>query len=507
MKLIKGYSMKRRKKKISEFTSFLENLPEDEVTTVNHFFQNFSKHCALNKKGTELLRKDFENALLHYHSVGTPLEKALELLSIENLGGFYIRPPILWYTLDDAAKIYPLSMKPGQMEMFRLSVYLKDNVIPELLQMALNFTIKRFPSFATTVKKGFFWHYLDTAKRRYNVKPETGPPCKPLNISRSASQTFRVIWYQNRISVEFFHILTDGSGGMQFLKALTAEYLRLCGVISDEEGIMKRNDLPTAEEIANEFFRTETTEKGNGFMDMPATQMSGKLSKIKPCQVLHFRMDATSLKKAANEHEATITAYVLSKIFLATKAATDELDGTINIQVPVNMRKYYPSQTVRNFSLYCGIRFPMTEITDSPELIRQITEQLKIKGSREAMGEMMNSTRKIVSMLRFIPLVIKSPVAKAIYGFLSDGIFSTRLSNMGVVTMPQEYADHIQSMDFLLGPAVLNRATCTIITFGNTATLSITKMTNDPSFEEALFRFFCEDGIMPEVEGSSLYGN
>ena len=73
--------------------------------------------------------------------------------------------------------------------------------------------------------------------------------------------------------------------------------------------------------------------------------------------------------------------------------------------------------------------------------------------------------------------------------------------------MPQKYADHIQSMDFLLGPAVLNRATCTIITFGNTATLSITKMTTDPSFEEALFRFFCEDGIIPEVEGSSLYGN
>ena len=70
-------------------------------------------------------------------------------------------------------------MRHGRMAVFRLSAYLKEPVAPALLQMALTFTIKRFPSFATTVKKGFFWHYLDTAKRRYAIEPEVEMPCKP----------------------------------------------------------------------------------------------------------------------------------------------------------------------------------------------------------------------------------------------------------------------------------------------------------------------------------------
>ncbi|MDD3921170.1 MAG: hypothetical protein PHO41_08385, partial [Eubacteriales bacterium] len=210
---------KGKKKEIAAFTAYLESRNAEDASEIIRFFEAFSTHCALNKNETKALRKDLEDALMYYAAAAVPLKQALARLSIEHLGGFYVRPPILWYTLDDAAKIYPLSMKRGQMAVFRLSVYLKEPVVPEMLQMALNFTIKRFPSFATTVKKGFFWHYLDTSKRRYEVQQETGIPCQPLNISYSSSQSFRVLWYQNRISVEFFHILTDGTGGMSFLKA------------------------------------------------------------------------------------------------------------------------------------------------------------------------------------------------------------------------------------------------------------------------------------------------
>ena len=95
---------------------------------------------------------------------------------------FILGRRLRWFPLDSAAKIYPLSMTHGRMAVFRLSAYLKEEVIPELLQMALTFTIKRFPSFATTIKKGFFWHYLDTSKRRYSLEAETSVPCRPLKL-------------------------------------------------------------------------------------------------------------------------------------------------------------------------------------------------------------------------------------------------------------------------------------------------------------------------------------
>ena len=181
-------------------------------------------------------------------------EEALTRLNPERLGGFYAWPATLWFRLDDAAKIYPLSMKHGQMSVFRLAAVLKEPVKPELLQIALHFTIQRFPGFATTVRKGFFWHYLDQTKRRYCIQPETDIPVRPLKIAASGSQSFRVLYYENRISAEFFHILTDATGGMCFLKTLLAEYLRLLGTDCPcGDGILDVTRPPLAGENENAF--------------------------------------------------------------------------------------------------------------------------------------------------------------------------------------------------------------------------------------------------------------
>lgn len=274
-------------------------------------------------------------ALKYYADAGVPVDEALERLDTKNLGGFYSRPSNAWFSLDNAAKIYPFSMKHDYMSVFRLSAYLKDEVVPELLQMALNFTIKRFPSFATTVKKGFFWHYLDATKRRYIVEPESGIPCQPIHVGRSGSQSFRVFYYRNRISIEYFHILTDATGGMCFLKTLIAEYFRLLGVASScENGVLPVNGLVSPGEIANEFLNIRPEGASSGFVDKAAVQFGGKLSRVRPCRVIHFKMDAADLKAVAARKGATVTAYILSLMFVAGRRAADNIDGDLTSRFP-----------------------------------------------------------------------------------------------------------------------------------------------------------------------------
>ena len=142
------------------------------------FFDDLVRRITLPPEEKSALIEDFAKALGFYAASGVSVDDVLKRLDAINLGGFYSRPSNTWYSLDNAAKIYPFAMKHDYMSVFRLSAYLKEDVVPEILQMALTFTIKRFPSFATTVKKGFFWHYLDTTKRRYVVEPETGVPCQ-----------------------------------------------------------------------------------------------------------------------------------------------------------------------------------------------------------------------------------------------------------------------------------------------------------------------------------------
>ncbi|MDY3244128.1 MAG: hypothetical protein SOX38_09375 [Candidatus Limiplasma sp.] len=488
------------------FELWINGFEKEHQTLLREYFDGLNAHLSLARDEMIQFRRDFAAAIDLLLRLGCPLEEALNRLSPERLGGFYAWPATLWFRLDDAAKIYPLSMKHGQMSVFRLAAVMKEPVKPELLQIALHFTIQRFPGFATTVRKGFFWHYLDQTKRRYCIQPETDIPVRPLKIAASGSQSFRVLYYENRISVEFFHILTDATGGMCFLKTLLAEYLRLLGVgCPCGDGILDVSKPPLAGENENAFPAADRRGKGSGLTDRASLQLSGKLAPVRPCRILHFEMDAEKLREAAKSRNATVTAYLLGLLFLAGRRATEAMGGSFNIQVPVNMRKFYPSPTLRNFSMYCGIRLNLEQVTTLDDILPEIQRQLTEKTSREAMTEMIHSSTRLVNSVRFVPLFIKAPIARLIYGFLGDKIFSNTLSNLGVVHLPPEMESRVDHLEFLLGTLVSNRAGCALVTCGGKAVLTIAKQTADPSLEEALCRLLDEDAVQYAVKGSVLY--
>lgn len=488
------------------FELWINGFEKEHQALLREYFDGLNAHLSLARDEMIQFRRDFAAAIDLLLRLGCPLEEALNRLSPERLGGFYAWPATLWFRLDDAAKIYPLSMKHGQMSVFRLAAVMKEPVKPELLQIALHFTIQRFPGFATTVRKGFFWHYLDQTKRRYCIQPETDIPVRPLKIAASGSQSFRVLYYENRISVEFFHILTDATGGMCFLKTLLAEYLRLLGVgCPCGDGILDVTKPPLTGENENAFPAADRRGKGSGLTDRASLQLSGKLAPVRPCRILHFEMDAEKLREAAKSRNATVTAYLLGLLFLAGRRATEAMGGSFNIQVPVNMRKFYPSPTLRNFSMYCGIRLNLEQVTTLDDILPEIQRQLTEKASREAMTEMIHSSTRLVNSVRFVPLFIKAPIARLIYGFLGDKIFSNTLSNLGVVHLPPEMESRVDHLEFLLGTLVSNRAGCALVTCGGKAVLTIAKQTADPSLEEALCRLLDEDAVQYAVKGSVLY--
>lgn len=116
----------------SPFIVYRLTLKEQDRAALDGLLENYERHCLLSRMDAASLREDVERALLWYHSAGVPLEEAIARLSPIHLGGFYARPPVTWFPLDDAAKIYPLSMRPGKMAVFRLSIYLRQPVVPEL---------------------------------------------------------------------------------------------------------------------------------------------------------------------------------------------------------------------------------------------------------------------------------------------------------------------------------------------------------------------------------------
>ena len=472
---------------------------------VDEFLAEVRSHVRLRTRHTALMLEDHEKALIALTLRGLSPAEAIRRLDPAQLGDFYRMEREDWYPLDHAAKIYPLSMSLKRMPVFRLSGYLREPVIPEILQMSLTYTMKRFPYFATTIKSGFFWHYLDSAMRRFAVRPETKMPCAVMRVNAGASPSLRVVYYDNRVSVEFFHILTDGLGGSVFLRTLLREYLRMLGHhIPATEGIFSAGSPPEPKEWHDDFITGDRSRKARGFMDRRARQMHGALAYERPCRVLHYNLSVAALLQKAREKGCTVTALMMGYLYLACKEAAASCRGRrkIQIQMPVNMRKFYPSHTLRNFSMYCSIKLHPDEITTLAAILPRITAQMREGGSKKNLDRTMHLSRRLVRLLRFVPLIIKRPIAYLIYGSLGDPLFTTTLSNLGTVSLPAEMAPFVEKFDFVLGPPISNRAVCALCSYEDHAVFTVTKNTQLPTFENALYRLLTEDGFAPYMEGS-----
>lgn len=135
-----------------------------------------------------------------------------------------------WYKLDLSANVYPTLQRKNFSSVYRISVTLKENIQPDLLQQAVDITLPRFPTFKVALRRGLFWRYLEPNDRPGPfVRPDIENPCLPMNFNADNHYLIQIYYYQKRISLEVFHSLSDGNGALCLIRTITAVYLRLQG--------------------------------------------------------------------------------------------------------------------------------------------------------------------------------------------------------------------------------------------------------------------------------------
>lgn len=130
-----------------------------------------------------------------------------------------------WMKLDNAAKIYPAITGSELTGVFRISVHLTSPVILPALFEASEETSKVFPFFSVELCKGFSGITSNTTEER-RVLADKGPRCQPFPRTMNGELLYRILVRDNTVSVEFFHIVTDGGGAIFFLKTLLNNYFR-----------------------------------------------------------------------------------------------------------------------------------------------------------------------------------------------------------------------------------------------------------------------------------------
>lgn len=417
-----------------------------------------------------------------------------------------------WMRLDNAAKIYPAASRRRWHALFRLSATLKEPVDPDILMRAQERMVQRFPSFYVRLHSGMFWHYLEEAGHPAAVEPDGPSPCMPLKSREDRSLRLRVRYYGNRIAVEFYHVLTDGTGGLCFFKTLLAEYLTLrYGIrIPRGDGILDCDDAVKAEELEDSFLKYANDVKSDR-AESDSYHLSGDLEPDGYIHLITASMPVSEVVRRAKAHRVSVTAY-LTALLIDAVSELQEADGIslrrrkpVKICVPINLRNLFPSDTLRNFSNYInpGIE-PRMGTYSLEEILRAVHHHMGTEATAKRMNAKFsaNVASEKNALLRVAPLFLKNLVMRLVYHYVGDRKTSTILSNLGQVQLPEPMQDYVERFEFILGPLSRNPVACAALSYGNKLYLNLTSTLQQPSLERAFLTRLVKQGIRVRVESN-----
>ena len=417
-----------------------------------------------------------------------------------------------WMRLDNAAKIYPAALGRNWSNVFRLSATLKEPVDMEVLRDALDVTVRRFPSIAVRLRKGAFWYYLQQIPHAPQIRQEVGCPLARMPMSEIRKCAFRVVVYKNRIATEFFHALTDGNGGMVFLKTLVAEYIhQKYGVlVRSGEGILDRLEDPAAEELEDSFLKYAGDFSASR-KDSNAFQVRGT---PEPDQFRHltcFRISAPEVLAKAHEYGVSLTSFLCAAMLAALQDLQAETEpirrrrAPVKVLIPINLRRLFPSRTLRNFVLYA---IPSVETRlgayTFPEICKRVHHQMALGMDHRHLATMIaaNVNSELNPVLKVMPLFIKNIAMKAVYNAVGECKSTLSLSNLGAVKLPEELRPYVERFDFILSPQATAPYNCGVLSYDGWLYVNFTRTIREPKLERHFFAVLQRLGLNARVESN-----
>ena len=422
------------------------------------------------------------------------------------------KQPLRWVRLDNAAKIYPAARRKNWSNLFRQSVTLTEDVDVQVLQNALDVTVKRFPSIAARLRKGAFWYYLQQVESAPQICEEYSYPLVFMNNEEMRKCAFRVIAYENRIAVEFFHSLTDGTGALVFLKSLTAEYLEQKYQISIpcENGILDRRELPKEEELEDSFLKYAGTVPASR-KDTNAWKMKGTPQPDGVLNLTCFQLKVQEVLAAAHQHNATVTVFLSAVMMQALlnlqqeKVKAFRKRKGIKLLIPVNLRQLFPSKTLRNFAMYIIPEIdPRLGQYSFAEICKVIQSKMDAEVTAKHMSKIIatNVNDERNPLVRLIPLPVKNVVMKAIFDSVGERKSCLTLSNLGLAKVPQAMVPYIRRFDFILGVQAAAPYNCGVVSYGDTVYINFIRNTRDAELERNFHLVLRDMGVPVTVESN-----
>ena len=344
------------------------------------------------------------------------------------------------------------------------------------------------------------------------IREESSYPLTNMSREEIRQCAIRVIVYEKRIALEVFHSITDGNGALVFLKTLIAEYLlQKYGVhVPAEQGVLGRLEEPSEEEMEDSFQKYA----GNRNASRKATDAWKLKGTPEPDDFKHVTCLQIPVDKAleiAHSYGISLTAFLCAVMMMALQNLQKEKVPNIRrrlpikVFIPVNLRKLFPSKSLRNFVLYTipEIDPRMGEYT-FPEICDQVVHRMGLEINAKHQSSMIatNIGSERMMAVRVMPLFVKNFVMKMVFNAVGERKSCLTISNLGAVRVPEEMRSYVARFDFILGVQATSPYNCGALSYGNTLYLNMIRNIREPDLEYHLHCVLRDMGIPVTVESN-----
>lgn len=414
-----------------------------------------------------------------------------------------------WFKLDNAAKIFPGQNSRAWSNVFRLSVQLKQKIDPEILAEALKATLKRIPSFDVRIRRGLFWYYFEKNPNEPTVLPDIKNPCYRIKFRENDGFLFRVFYRDNRISVDVYHALCDGYGASVFIFTLVGEYLRLTGEeVTYNQFVLDVKDSPRSSEVEDSYSRYADSKVPYDRKDKWVYHAKG--TKM-PMHMTNFTVGYMSFKElyaVAKGYGVTVTEFLaalLMDIHYRKQLSENKNQREICVQIPVNLRKAFPSETLRNFVLCLRVKLnPNLGEYTFEEIVRSVSLQLRLANDPKLINSLMTQNMKLERnpVTKHLPLLLKDMGVAIGFLITAEQTTSTLISNLGAIKLPESVEKHIEKAVLFTGPGKVNGARCGVMSIGDKFTFSFSNCYKESDIEREFYTRLVKMGVHIKIESN-----
>lgn len=418
-----------------------------------------------------------------------------------------------WMRLDNAALIFPAALRRNWSNAYRISFTFTDPVDPALLQTALEHTAPRFPSVIVRLRRGAFWYYLEELPEPPAVRADESQPLRSMRMGDVRRCAIRVLYYRSRMAVEYFHSVTDGTGAMVFAKTLAAEYVRLRygAAVPAACGVKDLREAPRESELEDSF------RKHVGPVAAPRDSLNVYriAESPEPDRFLHVTLgilDSEELRRRAKDLGVTVTAWLCALLIRSIMELQDadqpkkRKQKMVKIQIPVNLRRLYGGETMRNFVAVANIGVdPRLGDYEFEELVRIVHYQMQLTITPKNMSAIFtqNVLDEMNPLLKAVPLPLKNLIMRLVFDRVGENVACMSLSNLGQVELPAEMAPYVERAEFVLGPQASSPYNASCTSWGGRTFINIVRNSEEPRLEHRFFTNLVKQGFHVKIESNS----